>query len=60
MDRKGYLKISGKGDAREGLVTDEGEIKALVSVAEEHDVIEEEEKEMIHSVFEFSTLWCER
>lgn len=40
--------------AREELVTEEGEIKALVSAAEERDVIEEEEKEMIHSVFEFS------
>jgi CBS domain containing-hemolysin-like protein len=39
---------------REELVREEGEIKALVSAAEEHDVIEEEEKEMIHSVFEFS------
>ncbi|PKQ28605.1 MAG: hypothetical protein CVT63_01795 [Candidatus Anoxymicrobium japonicum] len=36
------------------MVRDEGEIKAMVSAAEEHDVIEEEEKEMIHSVFEFS------
>ena len=40
--------------AREELVTEEGEIKALVSAAEERDVIDEEEKEMIHSVFEFS------
>ncbi len=40
--------------AREGIVREEGEIKALVSAAEEDDVIEEEEKEMIHSVFEFS------
>ena len=39
---------------RDELVTEEGEIKALVSAAEERDVIEEEEKEMIHSVFEFS------
>jgi magnesium and cobalt exporter, CNNM family len=39
---------------REGIVREEGEIKALVSAAEEDDVIEEEEKEMIHSVFEFS------
>ncbi len=52
---RGILTVLGKADvAREGLVTDEGEIKALVSAAEESDVIEEEEKEMIHSVFEFS------
>ncbi len=35
-------------------ITDEGEIKAMVTAAEEHDIIEEEEKEMIHSVFEFA------
>ena len=35
------------------IVTDEGEIRALVTAAEEHDIIEEEEKEMIHSIFEF-------
>lgn len=51
---RGVLKLLGQGGSREKIVTDEGEIKALVSVAEEHDVIEEEEKEMIHSVFEFS------
>ncbi len=39
---------------RDVIVSDEGEIKAMVTVAEEHDIIEEEEKEMIHSVFEFS------
>src|SRR5450756_939076 len=37
----------------EMFVTDEGEILTMVTAAEEHDVIEEEEKEMIHSVFEF-------
>ena len=42
-----------KGLTTEMIVADEGEIKAMVSVAEEHDVIEEEEREMIHSVFEF-------
>lgn len=36
------------------IVREEGEIKAMVTVAEENDIIEEEEKEMIHSVFEFS------
>ncbi|MBU4240587.1 MAG: hemolysin family protein, partial [Actinobacteria bacterium] len=42
-----------KGLTTEMIVTDEGEIKAMVSAAGEYDVIEEEEKEMIHSVFEF-------
>jgi putative hemolysin len=36
------------------IVSEEGEIKALVTAAEEQEIIEEEEKEMIHSVFEFS------
>lgn len=40
----------------EAIVRDEGEIKAMVSAAEENDVIEEEEKEMIHSVFEFGDM----
>lgn len=37
----------------EMIVREEGEILTMVTAAEEHDVIEEEEKEMIHSVFEF-------
>ena len=36
----------------EMIVREEGEILTMVTAAEEHDVIEEEEKEMIHSVFE--------
>ncbi len=40
----------------EAIVHDEGEIKAMVAAAEENDVIEEEEKEMIHSVFEFGDM----
>ncbi|HEY5532037.1 MAG TPA: hemolysin family protein [Candidatus Anoxymicrobiaceae bacterium] len=52
---RGLLMFIGhKIDLNEGIITEEGEIKALVSAAEEQDVIEEEEKEMIHSVFEFS------
>lgn len=51
---RGFLKMFGMGDfAVERMVNDEGEIKAMVSAAEEHDVIETEESEMIHSVFEF-------
>ncbi|HEY5530761.1 MAG TPA: hemolysin family protein [Candidatus Anoxymicrobiaceae bacterium] len=52
---RGVLMLFGrKIDINEGIITEEGEIKALVSFAEEQDVIEEEEKEMVHSVFEFS------
>ena len=51
---RGVLRIFGiSGATVELMVSDEGEIKAMVSEAERHDVIEEEEKEMIHSVFEF-------
>ena len=50
----GILRLLGGKDlTTEMIVTDEGEIMAMVSAAEEHDVIEEEEREMIHSVFEF-------
>lgn len=49
------LKLVGREtEVVDWLVSEEGEIKAIVTAAEEHDVIEEEEKEMIHSVFEFS------
>jgi putative hemolysin len=52
---KGVLHIFRRGvSTSEVIVRDEGEIRAMVTAAEEHDVIEEEEKEMIHSVFEFS------
>ncbi|MHB8895222.1 MAG: hemolysin family protein [Candidatus Geothermincolia bacterium] len=55
MLAKGVMKIFRRGPLpSEVIVRDEGEIKAMVTAAEEHDVIEEEEKEMIHSVFEFS------
>lgn len=50
----GFLKLIGKEKLNgEMIVRDEGEILTMVTAAEEHDVIEEEEKEMIHSVFEF-------
>jgi putative hemolysin len=52
---RGILRVFRKGvSTTDVIVRDEGEIKAMVTAAEEHDVIEEEEKEMIHSVFEFS------
>ncbi|HEX21683.1 MAG TPA: HlyC/CorC family transporter [Actinobacteria bacterium] len=39
---------------KEGPFLSEEEIKAIVTVGEEEGVIEEEEKEMIYSIFEFS------
>lgn len=51
----GLLKLVGRDTGVvDLLVSEEGEIKAIVTAAEEQDVIEEEEKDMIHSVFEFS------
>jgi len=50
----GVLRLfHSKSTTMERIISDEGEIIAMVSAAEEHDVIEEEEKEMIHSIFEF-------
>jgi CBS domain containing-hemolysin-like protein len=52
---RGILRLLGRElSTSEVIVREEGEIKAMVTAAEEHDVIEVEEKEMIHSVFEFS------
>ncbi|MDD5447977.1 MAG: hemolysin family protein [Actinomycetota bacterium] len=52
---KGILRIVMGGEElkKEGLISDEGEIKALVSAAKESEVIEEEERDMIQSIFEF-------
>ncbi|MBN1289861.1 MAG: HlyC/CorC family transporter [Actinobacteria bacterium] len=48
------LKLIGKGGLHvEDIVRDEGEIKAMISAAEESAVIEKIEEKMIHSVFEF-------
>lgn len=48
------MKVVGKSGLHvEGIVTDEGEIKAMISAAEESSVIEKVEEKMIHSVFEF-------
>ncbi|MDQ3963871.1 MAG: hemolysin family protein [Actinomycetota bacterium] len=46
------LLLPGKGLAKGPFVTEE-EIRHLVDVAEEEDEIEEEERELIHSIFEF-------
>jgi CBS domain containing-hemolysin-like protein len=48
----GNVVTPGKG-LKSGPFVSEDEIKALVDEAERDDVIEEEEREMIHSVFEF-------
>lgn len=51
----GILALLGV-NARSGaasIITDQGEIRAMVSAAEENAIIEQVEKEMIHSVFEF-------
>ncbi|HEX8099880.1 MAG TPA: hemolysin family protein [Actinomycetota bacterium] len=44
--------LPGKGLPQGPFVTEQ-EIKAMAEVASEEDVIEEEEKELIHSIFEF-------
>jgi putative hemolysin len=49
----GVIRLFGGKTIKEGPFVTEGDIKALVSAAEEQDVIEEEEKKLIHSIFEF-------
>jgi len=49
----GVIRLLGGRTIKEGPFVTEGDIKALVSAAEEQDVIEEEEKKLIHSIFEF-------
>ncbi len=46
-------RLIGGKSLKEGPFVTEEELKTLVSVGEEEGVIEEEEKEMIHSIFEF-------
>lgn len=48
-----FTRVFGGKLRREGPFVTEDEIKALVSVGEEEGVLEEGEKELIHSVFEF-------
>lgn len=48
-----FVRILGGRISREGPYLTEEEIKTMVSMGEEEGVIEEEEKEMIHSIFEF-------
>ncbi len=49
----GVIRLFGGKTIKEGPFVTEGDIKALVSAAEEQDVIEEEEKKLIHSIFDF-------
>ncbi len=50
----GIIRIFGGHTIKEGPFVTEGDIKALVSVAEEQEVIEEQEKKLIDSIFEFT------
>lgn len=47
------IRVLGGKTTRQGPFVTEEELKSLVEVGEEEGVIEEEEKEMIHSIFEF-------
>jgi len=49
----GVIRAFGGQTLKGGPFVTEGDIKTLVTVAEEQDVIEEEEKKLIHSIFEF-------
>jgi CBS domain containing-hemolysin-like protein len=48
-----FIKLMGGAVLKEGPFVTEEDIKTMVTVGEETGVIEEEEKEMIHSIFEF-------
>jgi len=48
-----FIRIFGGKPLEKGPFVTEEELKTLVTVGEEAGVIEEEEKEMIHSIFEF-------
>ncbi|HZV79697.1 MAG TPA: hemolysin family protein [Candidatus Binatus sp.] len=49
-----FIRLFGGDPKAHGPYVTEDDIRALVSAGEEHGVIEEEEKEMIHSIFELS------
>ena len=48
------IRLFGGDPGAQGPYVTEDDIRALVSAGEQHGVIEEEEKEMIHSIFELS------
>ncbi len=47
------IRLFGGDPTARGPFVTEDDIRALVNVGEEHGALEEEEKEMIHSIFEF-------
>lgn len=49
----GIIRLLGGKIEREGSFVTERDIKALVTAAQEQDMIEEEEEKLIHSIFEF-------
>lgn len=49
-----FIRLIGGKTMKEGPFVTEEEIRTLVTVGEEEGVIEEEEKEMIHSIFDFT------
>ncbi len=49
----GVIRLLGGKATGEGLSVTEKDIKALVTAAQEQDMIEEEEEKLIHSIFEF-------
>ena len=49
----GIIRLLGGKIEREGPFVTEKDIKALVTAAQEQDMIEEEEEKLIHSIFEF-------
>jgi putative hemolysin len=48
-----FIRLFGGDPSAQGPYVTEEDIRALVNVGEKHGALEEEEKEMIHSVFEF-------
>ena len=50
---KGVIRALGGKTAGEGPFVTEKDIKAMVTAAQEQDMIEEEEEKLIHSIFEF-------
>ena len=51
---KGLVRLMGGQAVRHGPFVTEEELRLLVTVGEEEGVLEEEETEMIHSIFEFA------
>ncbi len=54
MVSNGIIRLFGGHAIKEGPFVTAGDILALVSVAEEQEVIEEQEKQLIDSIFEFT------